>query len=162
MITPALDKERFCQLVIQNQEAMFRTARAILQSDQDAEDAVQDAICAAFASRAELREPEKFKPWILRILTNKCYDTCRKRKNTVDLADVQDFLPAPETDHAQRMSLWQAVLSLGADTRAAVTLFYYDGLSIREISRILGISEAAVKARLSRGRTRLKLLLKEQ
>ena len=84
MITPALDKERFCQLVIQNQEAMFRTARAILQSDQDAEDAVQDAICAAFASRAELREPEKFKPWILRILTNKCYDTCRKRKNTVD------------------------------------------------------------------------------
>ena len=162
MITPALDKERFCQLVIQNQEAMFRTARAILQSDQDAEDAVQDAICAAFASRAELREPEKFKPWILRILTNKCYDTCRKRKNTVDLADVQDFLPATETDHAQRMSLWQAVLSLGADTRAAVTLFYYDGLSIREISRILGISEAAVKARLSRGRTRLKLLLKEQ
>jgi RNA polymerase sigma-70 factor (ECF subfamily) len=162
MSNPEINKERFCQLVIRNQEAMFRTARAILQSDEDAEDAVQDAICAAFASRTELRDPEKFKPWILRILTNKCYDTCRKRKPTVDLADVQDFLPAPDTDHVQRLSLWQAVLSLAADTRAAVTLFYYDGLSIREISHILGISEAAVKARLSRGRARLKLLLQEQ
>lgn len=161
-MTAAMEKEQFCQLVIQHQEAMFRTARAILQSNEDAEDAVQDAICAAFARRADLRESEKFKPWILRILTNKCYDTCRKRKSAVDLADVQDFLAAPDEDPAERMSLWQAVLALSADTRAVVTLFYYDGFSIREISHILGISEAAVKARLSRGRARLKQLLKEQ
>ena len=128
----------------------------------DAQDALQNTLIKAYENFTCLRAQEKFKPWILRILTNKCYDTCRKRKNTVDLADVQDFLPAPDTDHVQRLSLWQAVLSLAADTRAAVTLFYYDGLSIREISHILGISEAAVKARLSRGRARLKLLLQEQ
>ena len=43
-----------------------------------------------------------------------------------------------------------------------MTLFYYDGLSIREISGILGISEAAVKTRLSRGRARLRQLLDEK
>ena len=48
------------------------------------------------------------------------------------------------------------------DLRAVVTLFYYEDLSIREISAVLGISEAAVKTRLSRGRSRLKQLLHEE
>ena len=42
-----LDKEIFCDQVIRNQETMFRTAKAILHQDEDAEDAVQEAICAA-------------------------------------------------------------------------------------------------------------------
>ena len=156
-----LDKEAFCTQVIACQEAMFRTAKAILRQDQDAEDAVQEAICAAFARRDSLRDAEKFKPWMLRILANKCYDACRRRRNTSDL-DAAGEVPAPETDQAERLSLWQAVLSLNDDLRAPVTLFYYDGLSIREISRVLGISEAAVKTRLSRGRARLRQLLDEK
>ena len=52
MFTPqeVLDKEAFCTQVIACQEAMFRTAKAILRQDQDAEDAVQEAICAAFGA----------------------------------------------------------------------------------------------------------------
>lgn len=162
MTQAALDKEAFCSQVIRNQEAMFRTAKAILHNDEDAEDAVQEAICSAFASRAQLQDAEKFKPWILRILANKCYDTCRKRRPTVDLEDVQDFLPSADADPTDRLTLYQAVMALSDDLRATITLFYYDGLSIREISQILGISQAAVKTRLSRGRTRLKLLVKEE
>ena len=60
------------------------------------------------------------------------------------------------------MTLWQAILRLNDDLRATVTLFYYEGLSIREISKILGISESAVKTRLSRGRTQLRQLLDEK
>lgn len=160
--TPLISKEVFCTQVIQNQEAMFRTARAILRSDEDAEDAVQEAICAAFAHRGDLRSLDKFKPWILRILANKCYDACRGRRPTVDLTEVQDFLPAPSADPTERMTLWQAVLTLNEDLRCVVTLFYYEGFSIREISGILGIREAAVKTRLSRARARLRLLLREE
>ena len=157
-----LDKETFCDQVIRNQEAMFRTAKSILRQDEDAEDAVQEAICAAYASRGSLRDPARFRPWILKILVNKCYEFCRKRRTTVDLADVQDFLPAPAADQTERLSLWQAVMALNRDLRAVVTLFYYEDLSIREISAVLGISEAAVKTRLSRGRSRLKQLLHEE
>lgn len=60
--TPLISKELFCTQVIENQEAMFRTARAILRSDEDAEDAVQEAICAAFAHRGDLRSPENSNP----------------------------------------------------------------------------------------------------
>ena len=157
-----LDKEAFCAQVMAHQDAMFRTAKAILRRDEDAEDAVQEAICAAYAARSALRDPERFKPWILRILTNKCYDVCRHQRPTVDLDVVREHLPAQEPDHVENLALWQAVMTLSGDLRITVTLYYYDGLSIREISRILGISEAAVKTRLSRGRERLRRLLREE
>ena len=157
-----MDKETFCAGIVDCQETMFRAAKAILQNDQDAEDAVQEAICTAFARRDSLREMDKFRPWVLRILTNKCYDACRKRRNTVDLEAAGEVPAATGLDTAARLSLWQAVMSLSDDLRATVTLFYYDGMSVREIGGILGISEAAVKTRLRRGRERLRLLLDEK
>ncbi len=162
MMQAKLDKDTFSALVIENQETLFHTAKAILRSDEDAEDAVQEAVCAAFERRESLREMDKFRPWLLRILVNKCYDTCRRRRPTVDLEDVADYLPAKSQDHTERLTLWQAVMSLSGDLRATVTLFYYDGLSIREISGALGISDAAVKTRLSRGRAKLRQLLEEE
>ena len=162
MMQAKLDKDTFSALVIENQETLFHTAKAILRSDEEAEDAVQEAVCAAFERRESLREMDKFRPWLLRILVNKCYDTCRRRRPTVDLEDVADYLPAKSQDHTERLTLWQAVMSLSGDLRATVTLFYYDGLSIREISGALGISDAAVKTRLSRGRAKLRQLLEEE
>ena len=154
-----LDKDDFTRLVLQNQTAMFRTARAIVSTDEDAEDAVQSAICTAFTKLDALRDPAKFKSWILRIVVNNCYDLCRKYRPITDLSEVQDFLPADDPDPTERLSLWEAVLSLNPEMRSVVTLFYYDGFSIREISRILGISDVAVKTRLSRSRKQLRLLL---
>lgn len=162
MMQAKLDQDTFSTLVIQNQETLFHTAKAILRSDEDAEDAVQEAICTAFERRESLRETDKFRPWLLRILVNKCYDTCRRRRPTVDLEDVAEYLPAKSQDQTERLTLWQAVMALSGDLRAAVTLFYYDGLSIREISGVLGISEAAVKTRLSRGRAKLRRLLEDE
>ena len=161
MKPPVMDHDTFCTQVIRYQDALFRTAKAILCNDQDAEDAVQEAICSAFAHRASLREAEKFKPWLLRIVTNQCYEVCRRRRPCVDLAEVEHVLPDSRPDPTQSLALWQAVMALGDDLRLTVTLFYYEGFSIREISGIQGVSEAAVKTRLSRARRRLKQLLKE-
>ena len=157
----SIDRETFTNLILRDQTVWFRTARAILPNDQDAEDAVQEAICAAYAKRNTLRELERFKPWMLRILTNQCYDLYRRKRPSVHLEDVADSLPAKSDDPTEKLTLWQAVLSLKQEQRAAVTLFYYDGFSVREISQILRISEAAVKTRLSRGRAQLRELLQE-
>ena len=162
MTSAVLDQETFCAQVIRHQDAMFRAAKAILRSDEDAEDAVQEAICAAFAAREQLRDPQRFKPWMLRIVVNQSYELCRKRKATVDLDQLADYLPAGNQDPTEHLALWQAVLSLSDDLRSAVTLFYYDGLSVREIAAVLNISESAVKTRLSRGREKLRQLLNEQ
>ena len=159
---PVLTKEWFSGQVIRNQTALFRTARTILPADQDAEDAVQEAILSAYTNLETLRDPDKFKPWILRILTNQCYDVLRRTRSSVALSDVEEVLPAPGTDCTERLSLWQAVSRLPDDQRTAITLFYYEDLSIRQIGTVLGLTQAAVKTRLHRGRQHLKELLGEE
>ena len=119
-----LDKDDFTRLVLQNQTAMFRTARAIVSTDEDAEDAVQSAICTAFTKLDALRDPAKFKSWILRIVVNNCYDLCRKYRPITDLSEVQNFLPADDPDPTERLSLWEAVLSLNPEMRSVVRIFH--------------------------------------
>ena len=114
-----LDKEIFCDQVIRNQETMFRTAKAILHQDEDAEDAVQEAICAAYAG--------------LELAIT--FGTVKSRPCSTQLMHL---CSAPWYWNTRWIS------------------------SIREISAVLGISEAAVKTRLSRGRSRLKQLLHEE
>ena len=159
---PVKTKAWFSSQVVRNQAAMFRLARSILPTDEDAEDAVQEAICSAYAKLDSLRDPERFRGWLLRILANQCYSECRKNRPTVDLSAVEDVLPAAGMDCTERMTLWQAVEQLPPDLRAAITLFYYEDCSIRQISGVLGLSQAAVKTRLHRGRVRLKQILNEE
>lgn len=162
MTESKLDQERFASLVTEYQAALYRTARSILKNDQDAQDAVQEAITTAYARLDALRDVEKFKPWLLRILVNTCYDACRRRKDTVSLEVVQEFLPAPEGRSEEHMSLWSAVLRLPEEQRSVVTLFYYEDLPISSISRVLGLTPGAVKTRLSRARGRLRQMLKSE
>ena len=155
-------REWFAGQVVQNQKALFRTARAILHSDEDAEDAVQDAIVSAYAALETLRDRARFKPWILRILTNQCYELCRKSRPGVELSEVEALLPAPGTDPAERLSLWQAIRCLPEDLRIPIVLFYYEDLTVRQIGEVLSLTIPAVKTRLHRGRGRLRQLLDEE
>ena len=159
MAEPILDRERFVAQVMELQETLYRTARSILRNEQDAQDAVQEAVTQAFARLHTLRDPAKFKPWLLRILVNTCYDACRRRRSTVYLEAVEETLAAPQSDCEERMSLWSAVMRLPEEQKAVVTLFYYEDLPIRAISEVLGVTQGTVKTRLSRARGHLRQML---
>ena len=159
MAEPILDRERFVAQVTELQETLYRTARSILRNEQDAQDAVQEAVTQAFARLHTLRDPAKFKPWLLRILVNTCYDACRRRRSTVYLEAVEETLAAPQSDCEERMSLWSAVMRLPEEQKAVVTLFYYEDLPIRAICEVLGVTQGTVKTRLSRARGRLRQML---
>ena len=75
MESQTLGKEAFSALVEQHQAAFYRTARSILRNEQDVADAVQEAICLGYAARSNLRDPQRWKAWMLRILVNVCYTT---------------------------------------------------------------------------------------
>ena len=147
MTNAVLDKETFCRLVEEHQSALYRTARSILSNQQDAEDAVQEAVCAAYSHR---------------ILVNECYDLCRRQRRTVDFDQMAEYLTTPEPDLAEHLTLWDAVLQLPEPMRAAVTLFYYEDCSVAETAQILKISQGAVKTRLSRARDRLRQTFTEK
>ena len=158
MVTQFMNKEIFCAHILEHESAMYRAARSILSNP---EDAVQEAICSAFAHRGDLRDPQRFKPWLLRIVVNTCYELCRKQKKVIDLGQVEGVLEAPNADPTEAISLWQAVLALPESLRTAVTLFYYEDCTVAQIAQILNISQGAVKLRLNRGRARLRTILNE-
>lgn len=153
-------RERFATLIRQHGRSMFRAARAVLDCDADAEDAVGEAILLAWQSFPRLRRAEAAGCWLLRITVNCAYAQRRRERRVVYLDDLEQVAGATEEETAP--DLWQAVLRLPEDQRLAVTLYYYEDLPVADIARALGVPQGTVKSRLSRGRDRLRQILREE
>lgn len=148
----------FCGQVEQHKTALYRLARSILRNDEDAKDAVGEAVCKAFAALPGLRERNSCKPWLMRITANEAYNILSHRRRVVSLEDCGREPSAPPPDGG----LWPLVQALPDTLRAPVTLFYYDDLTTAEIAAVLGIREGAVRTRLTRGRKLLKDFLEKE
>ncbi len=170
------DARAFNQLVLLYQSRAYNLAYRILGDPDAASDATQDAFLSAYKAMPKFRGGS-FKAWILRIVTNACYDQLRVKQRRP--ADSLDDLPV-EQDHAQflgdsteqpvdyveRRQLSQAIeagiMELPVEQRVVVVLSDIQGLSYHEIAQAAGISLGTVKSRLSRGRARLRDYLLEQ
>lgn len=154
MTRSELDKQIWNQ-----RTAMYRLAWSILRHPQQAEDAVSAAVLQAYRKAETLRDETRFKPWLMRVTANTCYDLLRKEKRERDYAQSADFSQLFITPREN--SLLELIGLLPPDVAQVLVLFYYEGFSTSEIARALGLSGAAVRARLSRGRKRLRLVLEE-
>lgn len=144
----------WAQLVTENETRLYRTALAILGHPQEAEDAVQDAF-VKYLEKAprDLRDPAA---WLTRVLVNGCKSRLRLQWRQV--TELPDALPAPAPAEREELEeLW----SLSPQERTTIHLFYYEGYSTDEISRITGVAPGTVRARLSRARERLRKLLSD-
>lgn len=150
-------REEFAAAVTEHSRRMYRAARAVLDSDADAEDAVSQAVLQAWQSLDKLRDKSAVRPWLVKIAVNCAYAQRRKQGKVVYLEDVVPEPAAP--DVPQDGGLWEAVCALPPERRAAVVLFYYEGMPVDEIARTLGVPQGTVKSRLSRARKQLKEML---
>ncbi len=152
-------RERFVQAVEENSRAMFRAARAVLDSDADAEDAVGEAVLRAWQSWDRLRARGAVRAWLLKIAVNCAYEQ-RRKTGRVDCTDQLEA-PAPFPNLDARCDLWTALTRLPRDQRAVVVLFYYD-MTEEQIASLLAVPRGTVKSRLSRAREHLRRLLREE
>lgn len=137
------------ELVRMYQDSFYRVARSRLYSDEDAADAVQEALLTGWEKRDTLREPAFFKTWMIRILINKCNEIIRKHPKTESL----DSFPEPYTLGTEENIMFEAMLqNLSERNRLVMALYYGEEYTVRDIAQILEISEEAVKQRLARGR----------
>jgi RNA polymerase sigma-70 factor (ECF subfamily) len=158
-------------LVLAYQEQAFNVAYRIMGEPDSAADATQEAFIAAHKAIGSFRGGS-FKAWLLRIVTNACYDELRRRKrrpqSSLDAIYVEDETPgsdlvshteSPE-GYTQRMELQAAILSclqsLPEDQRTIAVLSDIEGLSYEEIAESVGVALGTVKSRLSRSRARLR------
>ena len=151
-----IGKEAFCDYIEQYQRRMFRVARGILYHDEDAEDAVGESILKAYEKRNQLKNPDKFRPWIMKIVVHESYRIARKRGRTDYLEDSPGTEIPTEDSHYE---LWDLVNTLDEEFRVVTILFYYEDLSLKEIGMILDIPVGTVKSRLTRARAKLKRLI---
>ena len=155
-----LTREGFSEAVTAHSRAMFRAARAILQSDAEAEDAVGQAILLAWQSRHKLREEEAARAWLVKITVNCARRQWKRQSRLLPLEDLERAA-APEAD-PRCHDLWEAVLALPPESRAVVVLFYYEDLTVEQTARALNLPVGTVKSRLNRARERLKRMLCEE
>ena len=166
----------FNQLVLLYQSIAYNVAYRILSNPDAAADATQDAFLKAYKAISKFRGGS-FKSWLLRIVTNTCYDQLRRKKRRpatslddlpVD-ADHSLYLrdPASQPDeYAERQELNRAIQAgigtLPVEQRVVVVLSDVQGMSYQEIVEITGLSLGTVKSRLSRGRAKLRDYLQQQ
>lgn len=133
-----------------------------------AEDIVQDVFITCYREYEKLEKISSYKAWIFRITINKCKDFLRSsffkrvfvNSDLISHEKADPLSPEMSTVKASEEEfLSQCVLALPLKYREAILLYYYEGLSIDEISELLKINKNTVKTRLARGRGKIKKLM---
>ncbi len=168
------DLNAFNQLVLTYQEVAFNVAYRILLDDAAADDATQNAFLQAYRKIDSYRGGS-FRAWLLRIVTNACYDELRRRKRrpTTPLEPLDDSgeeeiespqwmaddSPSPE-DQAENSELNRAVVrcleGLPDEFRLVVVMVDVQGFDYQEASTVIGKPLGTIKSRLARARSKLR------
>lgn len=147
-------KNWFCDNIKNLENGMYRLSYSILKNEEDAKDAVQEAIYNAYKNLETLKDKRKFKSWIYKIITNTSFEMLKNKKDYLDIE--QENVQEDKIDIDTNLTLWNAVQGLEQPYRTTITLFYYEDMSIKEISKITGTKIDAIKKQLSRGREKIK------
>ena len=92
------DKEAFAQLIDQNRQMLYNTALLVLRQEDDALDALQDAILACWENLPSLRKDRYFKTWLVKILLNKCRDVQRGKSHFAYVEELPESGDEPDWD----------------------------------------------------------------
>ena len=157
------DASLFETLMRRHNQRVYRAVRAVLRSDEEAEDVLQQAYLNAYAHLAQFAGDAQFSTWLTRIAVNQALAHRRKRgipfedQGEIEVADTRT--PDPERQAAAselRNLMQQEVEALPDAFRATFIMREVEGLSTNETAETLGISEDLVKTRLHRARALLR------
>ena len=169
-------EEAFGRIVERHSDLVYNVAFRMLHNAEDAMDAAQEAFISAYRSLDRFRGGS-FRAWLFRIAANACYDELRRRKarpaTSLDRAGNEDERPIEPPDAAPSMeeraantelhrALEDALAQLPREQRLAVVLCVVQGFDYAEIAQTMGVSLGTVKSRLSRARSRLRVILLAQ
>ena len=155
------DREAFAALVARHERAAWATAWRVLRDDHAAADAGQEAFLRAFQRLGDLRRPEQFGAWLLRIARREAIRLGRRRSRERGLSpDDPGAGPHPTRLSADAGGLLAAVARLPEHERLVVVLHYLDGHSVAEVASALGRPVGTVTKQLSRAIERLRVTTK--
>ena len=139
------------------ERTLYRVARGYLQSADECADAVQEALCKAWDKRQTV-VPERFRPWLTRIVINECHNIGRRKKRVQLVADIEP----PEPSDTPMPDLSNELSALPEKLRTPLLLHYLEGFSLEEVAAVLHVPVGTVKSRLHLARKALRLELEKE
>jgi RNA polymerase sigma-70 factor, ECF subfamily len=166
----ANDPAAFNEIVLTYRKRILGTVSRLIGRPEDVEDVAQEVFVRLYYSLDQLRTAEVFEPWLYRLTVNACYDYLRraKRRHESRMADLseQQVIMADslaggrqEDDERQKVQVREFMDALfrhvSEEDRLLLTLKEVEGLSLKELERVYGVNENALKVRLFRARQRV-------
>lgn len=161
------DEQALDQITRCYSQRLLEAGRRHCRTQAEAEDAVQDTLVAAVNHLAELRDDGSLEGWLVRVVASACQRIGRGHKNAASLHESDVELSGPSNPEAEAArselaaSLERALLQLSPRDRSLVLLAELEGYTGAELARELGMTEGAVRVRLSRLRARLAAALSD-
>jgi len=136
-------------------EVAWRVCRRLTRSREDAEDLLQESLVHAYTRLGQLRDQSRFRGWLLSIVRTRHLEKLRREKSrpqaTCELPQLADAGAEPFD-----ATVAAALAQLPSPQRELLSLFYLDGLSLKETGQALGIRPQIVRQRLYRARQALR------
>lgn len=156
------DRYAFEELFRRHHAQLYRLARRRSHTNEDADDALQEAMLCAHRGAGHFRQDAAVSSWLHRIVTNACLD--RLRRNAIRPTSVlrtDACVPIPDRTGQVETAIMvrQALMGLPIEQRAAVVAVDMHGYSVADAAALLNIAEGTVKSRCSRARARLAAVL---
>ena len=141
-------------------DMILRISSGYVKSRSEAQDICQTVFLKYLTAGKEFDSYQDEKAWIIRITINECKNVLKSAffRRTVGLEELGDIKDEAITD----MGIIEVVDKLPRNYRLSIYLYYYEGYSQKEIADFLGKSESVISAYLSRGRKKLKKMIKEE
>ena len=154
------DQASFDLLYRKYYDKVYSIAKGILLDADEAADAVQEVFTLVYRHLPRFDRRARFSTWLFRIAVNRSIQESRKRKHrirNVELTEAVDT-KAPEPAEPADPRIQAALAQLKPDDRALILLFYWEELSLQEISELVGCNVNAAKTRLYRAREKFRSL----
>lgn len=148
----ANDEELFRQVWEAYGPSLYRFCLLQMKSQADAEDVLQDVLIKRLYQAPRFKSPEHERNWLFQVAMNLCRDEWRRSRRSELPLEAAANVPMPPAE----LSLLEQAADLPEKQRTALHLYYYEGYSVREIARLLGVTVPTIKMRLKRGRETLR------
>ncbi len=160
----------FAFLVEKYKHMVYTLTIRIVKNKEEAEEVSQDSFVKAFKNLDKFKGESKFSTWIYKIAYYASLDVLKKNKRFVnseniddfnegDLENMQDALEYLHENERKKV-INDALLRLNEDERIILTLYYFEELPVKEISKVVNLSEDNIKTKLFRSRKKLTTILK--
>ena len=145
-------------VVEKNIDFVYRTAWSYCKNRADADDIVQNTFAKLLESKTEFTDEEHIRRWLIRVAINECKNMRKSfwRRNVDSIEDLELPSEAAEYLDESQSRLLDEIRRLPSKYSIVIHLYYYEDYNVKEIAKLLGISQGNVQQRLFRARAKLR------